>query len=156
MFNHAPHNYVCPLCLIVNGQDNPGHFAKVSDIFYKDENITAFVGGKFWAKNKGIPIIIPNTHIENIYDIDLEIGHKIFDFSKELAMAVKQLYECDGITIRQHNEPAGNQDVWHYHVHVTPRYEGDELYLRDNEKYWVEVGEREPYVKKLREYFQNE
>jgi diadenosine tetraphosphate (Ap4A) HIT family hydrolase len=37
---------------------------------------------------------------------------------------------ADGTSTRQHNEPAGNQDVWHYHEHVFPRYDGDELYRR--------------------------
>jgi histidine triad (HIT) family protein len=41
---------------------------------------------------------------------------------------MKQVYDCDGVSTRQHNEPAGNQDVWHYHLHVTPRYHGDRFY----------------------------
>jgi histidine triad (HIT) family protein len=153
MHNHAPKDYECPMCLIVNGKDNPDVFAKVSDTFYKDEFITAFIGGKWWDANKGLPIIIPNKHFENLYDIDEEYGHKIFDFSKKLAIALKEIYKCDGVSTRQHNEPAGNQDVWHYHLHVTPRYENDDLYLKDDKKYWVSEEERKPYVEKLKEYF---
>jgi histidine triad (HIT) family protein len=41
---------------------------------------------------------------------------------------MKKVYTCDGVSTRQHNEPAGNQDVWHYHLHVTPRYENDNFY----------------------------
>ena len=40
----------------------------------------------------------------------------------------QQAFECDGTSTRQHNEPAGNQDLWHLHVHVFPRFEGDDLY----------------------------
>lgn len=155
MYNHEPKNYECPLCLIIAGKDNPGNFAKVSDIFYKDDFITGFVGGKFWPNNKGGAIIIPNKHVENLYDIDNELAHKIFDFSKVLAIALKEVYKCDGVSTRQHNEPAGSQDVWHYHYHVTPRYEEDNLYLNNDKKYWSMPEERKPYVEKLKKYFDN-
>lgn len=153
MYNHEPIDYECPLCLIVKGKNNPDFYAKVSDIFYKDEFITAFIGGKFWEKNKGGAIIIPNKHIENLYDIDLDSGHKVFDFSKKLAIALKEVYKCDGVSTRQHNEQAGNQDVWHYHLHVTPRYTDDNLYINNDRKYWSTAEERKPYVEKLRKYF---
>ena len=42
---------------------------------------------------------------------------------------LKEALACDGTSTRQHNEPAGNQhDMWHLHVHVFPRYDGDNLY----------------------------
>jgi len=41
---------------------------------------------------------------------------------------MKQAWKCDGVSTRQHNEPAGNQDVWHYHMHVFPRWDNDDLY----------------------------
>lgn len=153
MFNHEPEDYECPLCLIVNGHDNPENFAKVADIFYKDEFITAFVGGKFWEKNKGGAIIIPNKHFENLYDIDDKYLDAVTHFSQKLAIALKEVYKCDGVSTRQHNETAGNQDVWHYHLHVIPRYKDDRLYQNHDNKYWVTVEERKPYVEKLRKYF---
>ena len=50
--------------------------------------------------------------------------------AKAVALAMKNVYNCGGISLRQHNEPPGNQEVWHYHVHVTPRYLGDEFYAK--------------------------
>ena len=47
---------------------------------------------------------------------------------RHTALAVKHAFGCSGISTRQHNEPDGNQDVWHYHVHVFPRYPNDGLY----------------------------
>lgn len=133
MYNHAPKDYKCPLCLIIKNNNNSGIWAKVSDVFYKDKYITGFIGSKKWPNNRVSMIIIPNEHYENLYDIPEEYGHKIFDFSKKLAIALKEIYKCDGISTRQHNEPAGNQDAWHYHLHVTPRFENDELYQRQKE-----------------------
>jgi len=40
---------------------------------------------------------------------------------------MKTELRCEEISLRQHNEPAGSQDVWHYHVHVIPRWHGDDL-----------------------------
>ena len=82
-----------------------------------------------------------------------EIGHKIFDMSKKIAVAFKGTYKCDGTSTRQHNEPAGNQDVFHFHLHVFPRYEGDNLYLNHENTYWPSSGEKKPYANKLKEYF---
>lgn len=156
MYNHAPENYNCPLCLIINGEDNPDNFAKVDDIFYRDENIVALIGGKKFPNNDFNTIIIPTKHFENLYDLPEEMGHNIFDFSKRLAIALKEIYKCDGITVRQHNEPAGSQDVWHYHLHVTPRYTSDDLYLNNNNATWTTAEERAPFAQKLREYFKHE
>lgn len=155
MYNHAPDNYECPLCSVISGQDQPENFAKVNDIFYRDGNLSALIGGKKYPKNDFNTIIIPNKHFENLYDLPEEVGHKVFDFSKRLAIALKEVYKCDGITVRQHNEPAGNQDVWHYHLHVTPRWVNDDLYINNNNAVWTTPEERAPFAQKLREYFQN-
>ena len=40
---------------------------------------------------------------------------------------MKRADSCDGVSTRQHSEPAGQQEVWHDHLHVLPRFEGDEL-----------------------------
>ena len=72
---------------------------------------------------------MPNEHIENLYDMPAPVGHAMFDLLQLTAIALKETYRCDGTSIRQHNEPAGNQDVWHFHIHVFPRYAGDDLYL---------------------------
>ncbi len=153
MYNHAPKDYKCPLCLIIKGEDNPGVFAKSSDVFYKDEFVTGFIGHKRWPKNPVGTIIIPNEHFENLYDLSEEYGHKIFDFSKKLAVALKEIYKCDGISTRQHNEPAGSQDVWHYHLHVTPRFQNDDLYIRHKESTLLSPEERAKHALKIKKYF---
>ncbi len=58
-----------------------------------------------------------------------------------------------GTSVRQHNEPAGNQDVWHYHMHVFPRYTGDDLYFTHPQRDFRPAEERLPYADRLRDYF---
>ena len=68
--------------------------------------------------------------------------------------AMKETYGCDGTSLRQHNEPAGNQVIFHFHLHVFPRWEGDNLYANHENNRSVSVDERAPYAEKLRAYFQ--
>jgi histidine triad (HIT) family protein len=63
-------------------------------------------------------------HYENIYEIpDDEIAH-LYKTVKKVASAIKKSVEADGISITQHNGRAALQRVFHLHVHVIPRYEG--------------------------------
>jgi histidine triad (HIT) family protein len=55
---------------------------------------------------------------------------------------------CDGVSTRQHNGPGANQEVWHYHLHVFPRYPNDGLY--DAAARMTEPPERQPYAERLR------
>ena len=64
------------------------------------------------------------------------------------------MWACDGTSVRQHNEPAGNQDAWHYHVHVFPRYAGDSLYGTRPYPEFVPAEQRWPYADQLRRYFE--
>ena len=151
MYNHAPKDYVCPMCLLANGKGND--VTNQQDVVYKNSLITAFISGKWWKNNPGHVLIIPNKHMENVYDLEEIYGHEIQDFGKEVSIALKEVYHCDGVSFLQHNEPVGNQEVFHYHMHVLPRYKNDEFYDNFKNTRWVEQKERLPYVEKLRNYF---
>jgi histidine triad (HIT) family protein len=151
MYNHEPEGYICPFCLVVRGIENEHVLTNQCDIVYKDEFVTAFISAGFWNKNKGHVIIIPNKHFENIYDLPSEYSYRIHDLEKEIALAFKNVYKCDGVSSRQHNEPSGNQDVWHYHLHIFPRYQDDNLYKTSREL--SDLTERVEYARKLQKYF---
>jgi histidine triad (HIT) family protein len=151
MYNHAPEGYICPFCLVVNGIENEHVITRQSDIIYSDDYITAFISAHWFENNKGHALIIPNQHFENLYSLPLEYSVKIHTFEREVAIALKETYKCDGVSSRQHNEPYGNQDVWHYHLHIFPRYKDDNLYRTKRQSTTAE--ERAPYAEKLRKYF---
>jgi histidine triad (HIT) family protein len=88
--------------------------------------------------------------VENIYEIDEELLGAVYRSVQRVAGALKEVYDCSGTSTRQHNEPDGNQDVWHLHVHVFPRYADDGLYERHMESYWATPAEREPFAERLR------
>src|SRR5437667_6746877 len=123
MFNHAPHNYACPFCLLMQGKESK--YNSRQDIVHQDKLVTAIISPVWWRKNPGHVIIVPNSHFENIYDLSSEYAHRIHDIAREIAVAMKEVYKCDGVSTLQHNEPAGGQTVWHYHLHIFPRYKWD-------------------------------
>lgn len=73
------------------------------------------------------PLIIPKKHFKDIYELDTTTGAAVMTESIKIANAAKKALQCDGITITQSNEAAGGQDVFHYHMHVKPRWKGDNL-----------------------------
>ncbi len=153
MYNHEPSNYECLFCLIVEGVENEKVDTKQNDIIFSNHFVTAFVSSQWWPNNPGHVIIIPNKHVENVYDLDLELTKEIHKVVKEVAIAFKKLYKAQGTSLRQHNEPAGNQDIWHYHINIFPRYKEDNLYLLHNKKRKTTLEERRPYAEKLQQYF---
>ena len=146
--NHEPENYACPLCQTAQGLDQDGPWAKRADVIFHDSVVTAFVSPRWWPNNPGNVVVVPNEHYENVYDIPDEVLYQVQSAGKRIALAMKRAYNCDGTSFRQHNEPAGNQEVWHYHLHVFPRYVGDDLYRHKGRTTTPE--ERAPYVERLR------
>jgi histidine triad (HIT) family protein len=128
MYNHAPEDYRCPFCLLIQRVESEHVLSCQGDIIYRDDSVTAFVGSHQWPNNPGNVLVAPNEHHENIYDVPIHLATRVHAVARAVALAMKEAYHCDGVSTRQHNEPAGNQDVWHYHLHVTPRYVGDDFY----------------------------
>jgi histidine triad (HIT) family protein len=127
MFNHQPSDYNCPFCRMLQKYQEAPLF-EPSDFIYKTERVTAFLGLGRWTKNPMDVLIVTNSHIENLYDLPADYAIPLHQMSRAIAIALKAICACDGTTLRQHNEPAGDQDVWHYHAHITPRYRDDHFY----------------------------
>ena len=153
MYNHTPEQYLNPFKSLVERTSLDKIASAVADIFYEDETITAFIASSTEPANQGNALVIPNIAYENLYDIPDEVLAHIHVFSKRVAIAMKEIYDCDGVSIRQHNEPAGDQQVWHYHLHVVPRYVNDNLYLNYGHKNDSDPTVRQAYAEKLRNYF---
>ena len=150
MFSHEPEGYQCPFCRVLGGVDSPLNTQR--DIVCRTERAAALVSPRWWPNNHGHVLVVPAAHHENLYDLPDSYGHAVHDVVRLIAVAMRNTYGCDGISTRQHNEPAGNQDTWHYHVHVFPRYPGDDLYRSRPYRQFVPTEQRWPYADKLRGY----
>jgi len=121
----------CQFCKLVRKEED-------ASVVFEDERAMAFLDTT--PVNDGHTLVIPKAHYEDIYEIpEDEIAH-VYKVVKKVASAVKEAVEADGISITQHNGRAALQRVFHLHVHVIPRYEGqgfprpDELSVARREK----------------------
>lgn len=118
---HEPDGYECPFCRIA-----AGHLPE--RVVYRNDRVMTLVNIKWWENNPGGCLVVPIEHHENVYELPPRLATPIQAAVREIALAMKSALGCDGVSTRQHNEPAGNQDVWHHHTHVFPRWYGDGLY----------------------------
>ena len=153
MYNHAPPEYACPYCSFVHGKENDQIPLEQTDIVFQTADLTAFIATRIWINNQGHVLIIPNEHFENIFDLPLALSEQFHSLTKNVALAMKAEYQCDGITIRQQNESAGDQHVWHYHLHVIPPYQNDDF--QNSQRVPFEASERAEYAQKLKKWFEN-
>lgn len=144
---HEPDDYDCPFCRLQ--QSIHDEHNQPEDVVAVTEHAYARISPKWWPGNAGAALVMPRAHHENLYDIPSEVGHAVWDLTRQVAVAMRGTYGCEGISTRQHNEPAGNQDVWHLHVHVFPRHAGDRLYEQHRTTRWVPPEERMPYADTL-------
>ena len=90
---------------------------------YEDEYLRAILD--IAPAHKGHTIILPKKHAANLLEADDEILVRILPVAKKIAKALQEELGCDGVNILQNNGAAAGQSVFHLHVHVIPRYEGD-------------------------------
>ena len=116
----------CIFCKLANG-------VFPTNTVYEDEDFRVILDAAPAAK--GHSLIIPKQHFDNVYDIDSEVASKVMPLAGRIARTMKKTFDCDGVNVLQNNEPAAGQTVFHFHVHVIPRYNDDNLGLlwRQNE-----------------------
>jgi histidine triad (HIT) family protein len=110
----------CIFCAIVRG-DAPA--TKVDE----DEHTIAFMDIHPWTR--GHALVIPREHHENLHEIPEETLDHVMRAAKRLAASVRDNLGADGVNLLNSTGRAAWQTVFHFHVHVIPRYEGDPLEL---------------------------
>lgn len=74
---------------------------------------------------KGHCLILPKGHYANIYELPDELASKVFVLAKKTAARLQKALGCDGMNIVQNNGTAAGQTVFHFHMHIIPRWEDD-------------------------------
>jgi histidine triad (HIT) family protein len=147
--SHAPPGYQCPFCALATGAD----IDRQPDVVRRTAGAMAFISPHWLPNNHGHVLVVPIRHYENLYELPAEAGHAVHDLVRDVAVAIRGTYGCEGVSTRQHNEPAGDQTAWHYHVHVFPRYAGDGLYASRPSPKVTTAEQRLLYAERLRRYF---
>ena len=110
----------CIFCKLANGQIP-------TNSIYEDDDFKVILDAAPAAK--GHAIILPKTHAANLFELPDEYGEKIFAIAKKCGKAIKETYDYDGLNVLQNNGEAAGQTVFHFHMHLIPRYEGDQVGL---------------------------
>jgi histidine triad (HIT) family protein len=107
----------CIFCKIIAGEIPS---AKV----YEDDQVYAFLD--ISQVTKGHTLVIPKTHVKNIYETPSEVAGELFARVPRIANAIKAAYQPIGMNLLNNNEAPADQSVFHIHIHLIPRYgEGD-------------------------------
>jgi histidine triad (HIT) family protein len=110
----------CIFCKIVEG-------SLPSIRVFEDEHTIAIMDIN--PATRGHVLVIPRRHADDIHDIGDDDLARCAVVARELAGRAVRGLAADGVTIMQSNGAASWQTVFHYHVHVIPRYDGDPLVL---------------------------
>lgn len=115
----------CIFCKIVKGELE-------AKKIHEDESVLAFIP-KDQVSN-GHTLVIPKEHYESIFDIPKELLQKVVIVSQELSQKYKIELSASGVNILHASGKDAQQSVFHFHIHVVPRYPNDGLDL------WIKAG----------------
>ena len=108
----------CIFCKIVKKQ-------APASVIYEDETVIAFLDIR--PLYEGHMLVIPKKHYMDIFDITEDQLSQVHKVTKQVSAAIKKATNSDGISIIQQNGKAAGQDIFHFHVHAVPRFEGQKL-----------------------------
>ena len=106
---------LCIFCKIVRWESP-------ASVVYEDKEVLAFMDIR--PVSEGHTLVIPKQHYQNIFDIPLELLTTTHQVTQKIVRAVQKVANADGITIVQQNGAAAGQDIFHFHIHIIPRFYG--------------------------------
>ena len=106
----------CIFCKLANG-------VFPTNSIYEDADFNVILDNG--PATKGHALILPKEHYRNIYELPEDVAAKAFVLAKKLAVQMTDKLGADGFNIVQNNEEVAGQSVFHFHMHLIPRYEGD-------------------------------
>lgn len=110
----------CIFCKIANGEIP-------SATLYEDEDFRVILD--LGPASKGHALILPKKHYVDIYELPEEVAAKVFVLASKMAKKMTEALDCDGFNVVQNNKAVAGQTVFHFHMHLIPRYEGDKVGL---------------------------
>lgn len=113
----------CIFCKLANGEIP-------TNTLYEDDGFRVILDGSPAAA--GHALVIPKNHFANVYEMDAETVGGAAQVAAKAAKKIAAATGCDGINILQNNGEAAGQTVFHYHVHIIPRFTGDDAQVRIN------------------------
>ena len=106
----------CIFCKIANGEIP-------STTLYEDEDFRVILD--LGPATRGHALLLPKNHFANLFELDDETAQKAILVAKKMAGKMKDALGADGFNLVQNNGEAAGQTVFHFHMHLIPRYETD-------------------------------
>ena len=106
----------CIFCKIANGDI-------ASKMIYEDDDFKVILD--LGPATKGHALILPKNHYRSLYDLPDAAASKVILLAKKMAIQMTKKLKCDGFNLVQNNEEAAGQTVFHFHLHLIPRYKKD-------------------------------
>ena len=106
----------CIFCKIANGEIP-------SRTLYEDDEFRVILDLN--PATKGHALILPKDHYKNLYEIDDSMASKVLPLAKKMAGLMTEKLGCDGFNVVQNNNEIAGQTVFHFHMHLIPRYNDD-------------------------------
>ena len=103
----------CIFCKIANG-------GIPSATLYEDEDFRVILD--LGPATRGHALILPKEHYANVIALPEEVTAKAFILAKKMAAKMMEVLHCDGVNVVQNNGEAAGQTVFHFHMHLIPRY----------------------------------
>ena len=103
----------CLFCKIING-DIP------STKVYEDEHVFAFMD--IMPLSKGHTLLIPKQHCKDLFEMPEEVAGNLYKAAPKVANAIKKAFNPVGLNTVNNNGAAAGQTVFHFHLHLIPRY----------------------------------
>lgn len=110
----------CIFCKIANG-------TIPSRTLYEDEDFRVILD--LSPVTKGHALILPKEHFKNLYEIDDRTASKALVLARDMAVKMTEQFGCDGFNVIQNNNEVAGQTVFHFHIHLIPRYQEDKQHL---------------------------
>ena len=107
----------CIFCKLANG-------VFPTNSIYEDDDFNVILDAS--PATKGHALILPKEHYANLYEMDEELLGKAAKLAKKIITHEKEVLGCDGYNIVQNNGEVAGQTVFHFHMHLIPRYGKDE------------------------------
>jgi histidine triad (HIT) family protein len=96
-------------------------------VVHEDEHTLAFMD--LGQVNPGHVLVAVRAHAENLYGLNDAQAGAVLRAAARVARAIRDAFGPEGLSVYQANGKAAGQTVFHYHVHLVPRYEGDGMAL---------------------------
>ncbi len=111
-------NENCIFCKIAAGEIP-------SATIYEDDDFRVILDIE--PASNGHALILPKEHYANFYELPDELASKVLCVAKEVVTKMTDILGCDGYNILQNNGEVAGQTVFHYHMHLIPRYKNDNV-----------------------------